>query len=70
MTEKYSTSTIASPCISNCCLNEEDVCVGCFRSLPEIVGWVDADDTVRQVILNNTAPRRTDYYERYWQSGS
>jgi uncharacterized protein len=56
---------IESPCIRNCCLNEEDVCVGCFRLLPEIVGWSDADSTERQVILNNTEARRKTYYEKY-----
>ncbi|MCK5359347.1 MAG: DUF1289 domain-containing protein, partial [Gammaproteobacteria bacterium] len=24
-------ATVASPCVDNCCLNEEDVCMGCFR---------------------------------------
>jgi uncharacterized protein len=56
---------VASPCIRNCCLNEEDVCLGCFRLLPEIVGWSDADSTERQVILNNTEARRETYHEKY-----
>ncbi|MGZ8185918.1 MAG: DUF1289 domain-containing protein [Methylobacter sp.] len=28
---------IASPCIRNCCLNNDDICLGCFRSLHEII---------------------------------
>jgi uncharacterized protein len=56
---------VPSPCIRNCCLNEEDVCVGCFRSLPEIVGWADADNATRQVILNHAKNRRIAYHERY-----
>ncbi|WP_206483120.1 DUF1289 domain-containing protein [Thalassotalea sp. G2M2-11] len=28
-----------SPCIRNCCLNEQDVCLGCYRHLDEITGW-------------------------------
>ncbi|NOU21551.1 MAG: DUF1289 domain-containing protein [Methyloglobulus sp.] len=59
---------VPSPCIRNCCLNEEDVCVGCFRSLPEIVGWADADNSTRQTILNNTGSRRVAYHERYKHS--
>ncbi len=30
---------IASPCVRNCCLNEQDICLGCFRHLDEITGW-------------------------------
>jgi predicted Fe-S protein YdhL (DUF1289 family) len=30
---------IRSPCISVCTLDEEDVCVGCYRQLDEITGW-------------------------------
>ncbi|WP_411726799.1 DUF1289 domain-containing protein [Methyloglobulus sp.] len=56
---------IPSPCIRHCCLNEEDVCVGCFRSLPEVVGWANADNATRQMILNNTKSRRVAYHERY-----
>jgi uncharacterized protein len=56
---------VASPCIRNCCLNEEDVCLGCFRLLPEIVGWAGADNPERQVILNNTEARREAYHEKY-----
>jgi uncharacterized protein len=56
---------VASPCVRNCCLNEEDVCLGCFRLLTEIVGWSDADNTERQVILNNTKARRETSHEKY-----
>ena len=28
-----------SPCIRNCCLDENDVCCGCKRTLHEIVNW-------------------------------
>ena len=56
---------IPSPCIRNCCLNEEDVCLGCFRSLAEVVGWADADSPTRQTILDNTLSRRKAYREKY-----
>ena len=37
---------LASPCIRNCCLDEHNVCMGCGRSLQEIVAWgtASADD--------------------------
>ena len=28
-----------NPCIDKCCLNEEDICLGCFRTLEEILKW-------------------------------
>ena len=51
-------STPASPCVSNCCLNEEDICLGCFRSLAEITGWSQASDSGKQDIIVNTKIRR------------
>ncbi|MEQ1739823.1 MAG: DUF1289 domain-containing protein [Methyloglobulus sp.] len=58
---------IPSPCIRNCCLNEEDVCLGCFRSLKEIVGWADTDNASRQIILANTKNRRVAYHQKHKQ---
>jgi len=31
---------VTSPCVRNCCLNEQDICLGCFRHLDEITGWM------------------------------
>jgi predicted Fe-S protein YdhL (DUF1289 family) len=30
---------VANPCIRNCCLDLNDVCCGCKRTLEEILGW-------------------------------
>jgi len=49
---------IQSPCIRNCCLSKEDVCLGCFRLLGEITGWTEADDTERRSILLKAAGRK------------
>ena len=35
---------LASPCVRNCCLDDDNVCLGCGRSLDEIVAWSTADD--------------------------
>ena len=53
-----SQDAVPSPCVRNCCLNEQDICLGCFRSLEEICGWSQADDQKRKQILANTAQRR------------
>jgi predicted Fe-S protein YdhL (DUF1289 family) len=47
-----------SPCIRNCCLDDEDTCLGCFRSLEEIKEWGVVDNHRRLVILQNAKQRR------------
>ena len=37
----------ASPCISICLLNEDDICVGCYRSADEIRLWSRCDHQER-----------------------
>ncbi len=49
---------IPSPCVSNCCLDEEDYCLGCYRHIDEITGWHTADDTRRLEILANCQARK------------
>ena len=42
-------STVEKPCIRNCCLNEEDVCLGCFRTYDDMLVWrsLSYDEKVR-----------------------
>ena len=47
-----------SPCISVCLLDEEDICVGCYRSADEITDWFMADDERKREILKDAALRR------------
>jgi predicted Fe-S protein YdhL (DUF1289 family) len=46
------------PCTRNCCLNDDDVCIGCFRSAAEITQWNEASDNERFIILQNARQRR------------
>ncbi|QBF84345.1 DUF1289 domain-containing protein [Shewanella maritima] len=32
-------SHVQSPCIRHCCLDENDVCLGCQRTYKEILDW-------------------------------
>ena len=50
--------TLASPCIRNCCLDDQDICVGCRRSLEEILQWGGADDQHKRQILERVAARK------------
>ncbi len=55
---------IESPCVRNCCLNDEDICLGCFRSLREITRWGTVDDHGKQLILESVAQRKKDYLQK------
>lgn len=48
---------IASPCISICALNEDDVCVGCYRTADEIREWMAMDNGERKEVLKNSMLR-------------
>ena len=51
-------SAVQSPCIGNCCLDDDLTCLGCFRSLEEIKEWGLVDDRRRRVILQNAGNRK------------
>jgi predicted Fe-S protein YdhL (DUF1289 family) len=42
----------------NCTLDDDDICVGCFRSIDEICAWADAGNAQRREILELAAGRR------------
>jgi predicted Fe-S protein YdhL (DUF1289 family) len=50
-----------SPCIRNCCLDDDDTCLGCFRSMEEIKEWSLVDDLRREAILSNAKQRKEAY---------
>ena len=49
---------VQSPCIENCCLNDEKICLGCFRSIGEISQWSQMDDKIRLDVLHKEETRR------------
>lgn len=53
-----------SPCIRNCCLDDNDICLGCFRSLDEIRVWSQSSIEQRRVILGITEQRKKERDER------
>ena len=55
-------TAVPSPCVRVCCLDDEDICLGCYRSLGEIVGWSAASDAEKTEILIQCRAR---YKERY-----
>ncbi|WP_372769212.1 DUF1289 domain-containing protein [Pseudoalteromonas sp.] len=51
-------SSIKSPCVENCCLNDKDVCLGCFRTLDEILSWSSMSFSQKQTTLNLCKQRK------------
>lgn len=49
---------VASPCIRNCCLDDADICLGCGRSVGEIVRWSGMTDDERSAVLEVAVRRR------------
>jgi uncharacterized protein len=50
--------SVPTPCVRNCCLDDADICLGCYRSLSEIVGWSAASDQERMDVLLRCSLRR------------
>ncbi len=50
---------VESPCVRKCTLDDDDVCVGCFRSIDEICAWGGASNTGRLEILELANLRRS-----------
>ena len=49
-----------SPCVRVCCLDDDDICVGCFRSLTEICGWTAGSEEEQREILKRCKSRREE----------
>ena len=45
------TKEVESPCIS-VCRYENEVCVGCGRTVEEVVNWFDMSDKEKQAVLD------------------
>jgi len=55
---------IASPCIRNCCLDQNDICMGCFRHINEIMQWSSANQELKQQIMKATIKRKEEKEQR------
>ena len=62
--EPKRSGSIPSPCVRNCCLDESDVCLGCFRTIVEICGWSAASETEKAEILARCRLRHEEHQDR------
>jgi len=55
---------LSSPCVRMCCLDNNDICLGCFRSLDEIKNWTQVDEQTRERFLTNAKNREQQYQQK------
>ncbi len=48
---------VESPCVRLCTLDEQDVCVGCGRTIQEITGWSAMSEPEKLATLDRAAGR-------------
>ncbi len=56
--QRDSSSEPQSPCRRHCCLDDQDTCVGCYRTLSEICGWSEYSDSEKRAVLKRVEARR------------
>lgn len=54
------TQLVQSPCIGNCCLNNNDICLGCYRTIDEITGWREFTNDQRSKVNERCLQRKLD----------
>ncbi len=52
-----SDATPQSPCISVCVLDDDDICMGCYRSAAEVTDWFMASDEQKRDVLRKARER-------------
>lgn len=55
-------SSIEKPCIRECCLNEKEVCMGCFRTFSEMKVWRKVSVEEKRKILEAALRRKEAHH--------
>lgn len=55
-------SKVESPCIS-ICRYENEICVGCGRTVEEVTEWYNLTDKQKQKIIDRLEKETTDWFE-------
>lgn len=51
---------ISRPCIRKCCLNDDDICMGCFRTLDDMRVWHKSSDEEKLEMLKVASMRKIE----------
>ncbi len=57
MNKPVKEEVVLSPCVSVCALDDDDICIGCWRSGEEISRWGYLDNEGKKAILKKVAER-------------
>lgn len=60
MTENNKPQVVKSPCVNVCYLNDQDVCVGCYRTGQEISQWGRMTVEQQLTVLEKVRQREQD----------
>lgn len=52
------TATVSTPCTRVCTLDREGVCLGCHRTVDEIIRWRELDEGERLRLMREVLPLR------------
>lgn len=52
---------INKPCIKKCSLNEEDVCLGCFRTFDDMIIWNKANQEEKTKMIKIAEQRKKEH---------
>jgi predicted Fe-S protein YdhL (DUF1289 family) len=64
MSRPFDPPSVESPCVRNCCLDDDNVCIGCGRELAEIVAWSTSSEEDKRAILARSRERLRARVER------
>lgn len=62
MSSELLETPVKSPCVSVCALDEQDVCLGCYRTVDEIREWSSVNDAQRREIIRMANARCKERY--------
>ncbi|HET8706581.1 MAG TPA: DUF1289 domain-containing protein [Pseudomonadales bacterium] len=51
---------VLSPCVGICSLDDNDICIGCFRTGREISDWGDMNNEQKKDVLRLCGERMSD----------
>ena len=49
---------VPSPCIRHCTLDDQQVCIGCYRTIDDIVAWSSLGNEARREGISRAGERR------------
>lgn len=59
MSEPTNTTPVPSPCVSLCKMDaDRRYCMGCMRTIPEIIAWSKSDDDYKRAVWAELSSRR------------